>query len=281
MLPPGSVAEVTTRAEGSPPDQAPAPRPPGDGLSQRALAAETVVVVLLAVGMSGLRAFWSLVRSLTAEQSLSSQSAVLNSSRAPGRPWIDLGYQLLSILALLLPAALAVLLVLRDGGRLADIGLVGRRIGRQVLTGLGIAAVIGGIGLAAYLISYAAGTSLTVVPTNLPDVWWRIPVLVLSACANAILEEVVLCGYLLRRLDQLGVSSRTAVLVSASIRGAYHLYQGLAGALGNFLMGLLFGAYAERTGRILPLIVAHAAIDIVAFVGWVLLAGRVDWLPQP
>jgi hypothetical protein len=31
---------------------------------------------------------------------------------------------------------------------------------------------------------------------------------------------------------------------------------------------------------VLPLIVAHALIDIVAFVGYALLDGRVDWLPS-
>ena len=263
------------------PDAAAEPPPAASPLDRRPLAAETVVVVMLAVGTSGLRAAWSLVRSLTADERLSSQAAVLNASRAPGRPWIDLGYQLISALALVLPAVLAMLLIVRDGGRLADIGLVVQRWGRQVLVGLGIAALLGGTGLALYLLSYAAGASLAVVPTTLPDVWWRIPVLVVSACASSVLEEVVLCGYLLRRLDQLGVSSRTAVVVSALVRGAYHLYQGLAGALGNFVMGLLFGAYAQRTGRILPLIVAHAAIDIAAFVGWVLFAGRWDWIPTP
>jgi hypothetical protein len=31
----------------------------------------------------------------------------------------------------------------------------------------------------------------------------------------------------------------------------------------------------------MPLLVAHALIDIVAFVGYVLLAGKVDWVPTP
>jgi hypothetical protein len=29
----------------------------------------------------------------------------------------------------------------------------------------------------------------------------------------------------------------------------------------------------------MPLVVAHALIDIVAFLGYAALAGRVDWLP--
>jgi membrane protease YdiL (CAAX protease family) len=33
-------------------------------------------------------------------------------------------------------------------------------------------------------------------------------------------------------------------------------------------MGLIFGYYFMRTGRLAPLIVAHTAIDVVAFVGY-------------
>jgi membrane protease YdiL (CAAX protease family) len=33
-------------------------------------------------------------------------------------------------------------------------------------------------------------------------------------------------------------------------------------------MGALFGWWFHRTGRVLPLVLAHALIDIVAFVGY-------------
>jgi hypothetical protein len=47
------------------------------------------------------------------------------------------------------------------------------------------------------------GVSLNVVAEHLPAMWWRIPVL-LSAAHDGLLEEVLVVGYLLRRLDQLG-----------------------------------------------------------------------------
>ena len=53
----------------------------------------------------------------------------------------------------------------------------------------------------------------------------------------------------------------------------------LAVLLGNMAMGVLFGWLFLRWGRVMPLIVAHALIDIVAFLGYALLDGRVDWLP--
>jgi membrane protease YdiL (CAAX protease family) len=144
-----------------------------------------------------------------------------------------------------------------------------------------LAAVIGGTGLGLYLAAFHLGANLNVVAENLPDVWWRIPVLLLSAAQNAIVEEVVVVGYLLSRLDRLGVRPSRAIALSAVIRGSYHLYQGAGGFLGNAAMGLIFGFLYRRWGRVTPLIIAHALIDAVAFVGYALLAGHVSWLPRP
>ncbi len=44
-------------------------------------------------------------------------------------------------------------------------------------------------------------------------------------------------------------------------------------------MGLLFGRLFQRTGRVLPLVIAHALIDTVAFVGYVALVGKISWIP--
>lgn len=66
--------------------------------------------------------------------------------------------------------------------------------------------------------------------------------------------------------------------MSALIRGAYHLYQGFGGFLGNLVMGLVFGLVYRRTGRVGPLIVAHTLLDVVAFVGYALLRGHLSWL---
>ena len=67
--------------------------------------------------------------------------------------------------------------------------------------------------------------------------------------------------------------------ISALIRGAYHLYQGFGGFIGNFVMGLLFGWLFRRWGRVGPMVVAHFLIDAVAFIGYATLADRIAWLP--
>lgn len=264
------------------PDPATTPaREPSDGSSALAaslLRIEVVIVVAIAVGVSAARSVLRFIAALTAEASLSSQTATLSSSQAPGRPWIDLGFQLVFICALLLPVALTLYLVHRSNETWSTIGLRFDRLRRDVTLGVGAAAAVGGVGLGGYLLARQADASLTVVPTTLPDVWWRIPILILTSYANAMLEEVVLVGYLGSRIRRLGGSAFAAVGISALVRGLYHFYQGLSGFLGNLVMGAIFATYFQRANRVVPLIVAHTSINIVAFVGYVLVSPHVTWL---
>jgi membrane protease YdiL (CAAX protease family) len=150
---------------------------------------------------------------------------------------------------------------------------------RDLRRGAALAAAIGGAGLGLYLIAYKSGVALNVVAESLPDIWWRIPVLLLSALQNGLLEEVLVTGYLLTRLKKLGVQSWQAVAISATLRGSYHLYQGLGGFLGNAAMGVIFAVLFLRWKRATPMIIAHTLIDAVAFIGYAVLAGHVSWLP--
>jgi membrane protease YdiL (CAAX protease family) len=250
------------------------------GLTRRVLGAEVVVVFAVSLGASGLFALIRFLGDLAEAVPLSSQRAVVVGSFAPDQPWLDLSLQLASILTSLAPVALVVYLLYRSGESLRSIGVDFSRFGRDFALGCVLAAVIGGSGLALYLAAHAAGVNLTVVAADLPDVWWRIPVEILAAVQNAVLEEVLVVGYLLHRLDQMGWSPRSALAVSALLRGSYHLYQGLGGFFGNAVMGLIFGWLYQRWHRTTPLVVAHSLIDAVAFVGYTVLVGHVGWLPR-
>src|SRR5436305_1720060 len=266
----------------SPPAQSP-PAQPLAGLAPppRLQRWEIVVVFAVSLGASGVYALVSLIGSLTAKQSLSKQTATLNGSLAPGRPLLDLIMQLLNITLSLAPVLLVFYLLARAGERPSSIGVDAREPGRDLARGAVLAALIGGSGLALYLIAFHTGVELNVVAENLPDIWWRYPVLLLSALQNATVEEVIVVGYLLSRLDRLGVRPSRAIALSAVIRGSYHLYQGVGGFLGNAVMGLIFGYLYRRWGRVMPLLIAHFLIDAVTFVGYALLAGHVSWLPKP
>ncbi|MBO2451278.1 CPBP family intramembrane metalloprotease [Actinomadura barringtoniae] len=246
------------------------------------LTREVWLVFALSLGAAGVSAFISFVGSATAHKALSHQATALVTDVSPGRPWLGLSWQVFYLAQALVPVALVAHLMGCGGEPMRStlgVDWVPRR--SDLLRGAGVAAVIGGSGLGLYLAARGVGANLTVVPSTLGNVWWRIPVLVLSAIQNAVLEEVIVLGYLLHRLGQFGWPDWRADVTSGAVRGSYHLYQGLGGLAGNMVMGLIFSRLYRRWGRVMPLLVAHALIDIVAFVGSVELAGKVSWLPKP
>jgi membrane protease YdiL (CAAX protease family) len=254
------------------------PRPtvqdPGE---RRLVIVELVIVFTITLGMSGLRSLLSLVDGLLQQQALSEQKVAINVSQATNQV-IDILRQLLSAAQLVAWGALGVYLLWRAGFRLAAVGLDGRRFGRDLGRGVGLAALIGIPGLGLYFLAVALGLNRVVLPTTL-DHWWQFLTLPLAAFGNAFAEEVLVVGYLITRLRQLGLRENSSLLVSAVLRGSYHLYQGFGGFVGNVIMGLVFGRVWQKTNRLWPLVLAHTLLDVVAFVGYAALRGVVSWLP--
>jgi len=251
----------------------------GQGRRRAALRAEVWLVLGVSLGASAVYAAVSLAAKLTAGRPLAEQTATMNTSQAPGRPWLDLTYQLLGILFAVVPALLAVHLLGRDpGGARRILGLDLRRPAFDLASGAGLAALIGIPGLGLYVLAKAADLNTTVVAAALPPVWWAVPVLVLAAVQNAVLEEVVVVGYLMTRLREISMRTGMVVATSALLRGSYHLYQGFGAFVGNVIMGVVFALIFLRTRRVLPLIVAHTILDIVSFVGYALLHDRLGFL---
>jgi membrane protease YdiL (CAAX protease family) len=242
---------------------------------RRALRLEVVLMLAVTFGLSAVTATLQLIDFVL--RGLAGQRVALN----PRRSYfdlIDLGLNLAYLGQLIAWGGLAVYLLWRSGFTPDRIGLGRLRFRPDVLGGLGLAALIGLPGLGLYVVSRALGLSVAVVPTELGDTWWRIPVLLLASFANGWAEEVVVVGFLLTRLRQLNVNPVAAVVASSVLRGAYHLYQGFGAGLGNLAMGLVFGYVWHRTGRLWPLVIAHGVIDAVAFVGYALLAPHLGWL---
>jgi membrane protease YdiL (CAAX protease family) len=239
---------------------------------------EIFAVFAVSLGASALNALLSLIGSLLQKRSLASQQALLVGSLAPNH-WLDLVLQLTGIAENLAPALLVLYLMARSGEPPSTIGLDASQPARDVGRGVVLALLIGGSGLGLYLAAFQLGFNLNVVPENLPAVWWRYPILVLDGIQNGVLEEIVVLGYLLTRLDQLGWSPAAAVVTSAVLRGSYHLYQGFGGFLGNLAMGVIFGVLFLRWRRVTPMMIAHSLIDVTTFIGYAVLHGKVSWLP--
>lgn len=250
------------------------------GDERRGLRNETLLVLGVSLGAS---AIWSLLRiieRMTRAEPLRQQTTAMNNAVTPDRPWLDLAYQLVGIALPLVPVLIALYLMNRlhrpavDASAGRFIGLDRTQPGRDALHGMVLAAVIGIPGLGLYLVAKAIGINTQVSAANLADVWWSAPVLVLAALENAILEEVIMVGYLFTRWRQIAWSWPVVIGVSALIRGTYHLYQGFGGFVGNLAMGVILGLFFLRTRRVMPLVVAHMLLDVVAFVGYTILTAR-------
>ena len=243
--------------------------------TRRLLRTEMAIVLLLSLGQSAIYALLSIIEKLTRPIPLNQQTTSINNSATPDRPWLDLAYQLAWMTFPLVPVALALYLLAKqhrpEEGPWRVMGFDLRRPGFDLAWGFGVFAVIGVAGLAFYVFAVEIGINTQVSTANLAANWWTVPVLVLRAVMNGVLEEVLMIGYLFTRWAQTGGRMWVIVVVSAFIRGGYHLYQGFGGFVGNLVMGLAFGWLYLKIRRVMPLVITHSLLDIVAFVGAPLL----------
>ncbi|MGU3502702.1 CPBP family intramembrane glutamic endopeptidase [Mycobacterium sp. C31M] len=244
-------------------------------LPPRTIRIEILVVLAVTFGLSAYAASLRLIEAVLL--GLAGQTVALNERRSP-IDLIDLGLNIASFVQLVAWGALGLYLLWRTGSGPASIGLGRFRLHPDLTGGLALAALIGLPGLAFYVGARMLGLSAAVEPAEINDTWWRIPLLLAIAFANGWAEEIIVVGFLITRLRQLCFGVGAALLISALLRGTYHLYQGYSAGLGNIVMGLVFGYVWIRTGRLWPLIVAHGLIDAVAFVGYSLAADELDWL---
>ncbi len=242
---------------------------------------EILIVLALSLGKSGVYAVVNLIDKAT-QAPLGSQTTRLNPS-LNSREYFDLTYQLLDIFFTLVPVAL-VLFLLYVSLRSSPFRLLGFDFARwksDILWGFLLFLAMGLGTLGVYAVGRALGVTTAIVPSALDAYWWTVPVLLLSAVRHAVLEEVVVVGWFFDRLRRLSVNSprfsspwfNTAwiVVVSALVRGSYHLYQGIGPFFGNFAMGLVFGIFYVKYRRVMPLVYAHFLLDAVGFVGFALL----------
>jgi uncharacterized protein len=256
----------------------PVPAAPPAGREHYGL--EVVAVLAVSYGFSGLTALLTFIRNEVQTQGhlANAAPAVAVAGSQSTYPWLDIADDLTQVLGGLAAPFLAIVLLLRTpAGRGLGIGL-DRLRSLDVVQGLGFCALIGlpGIGLVWAAHAYGLNTQLAIV--DFPNVWYRVPMLLLNAAQDGIAEEIVVGAFVLTRLRQLGWSDSRALGTAAVLRGSYHLYQGIGGFLGNVVMGLIFGWWFQRTRRVLPLLIAHFLIDAISFIAVVYLRSRIPWI---
>jgi membrane protease YdiL (CAAX protease family) len=241
--------------------------------SRRRLRIEVLIVLGLSLGQSAVYSVVQLLDKMS-QAPLAQGTSTLNRSQST-REYFDLTYQLLDIAFAMVPVLLVFYFLTeqrppghRGQSALAKLGFDLSLPGKDLLQGVGLAALIGIPSLGLYAVGRQLGITTAIIPSALDNYWWTIPVLILSAIRHGIVEEVIVVGYLLNRLGKFGWSVPVAILTSAVLRGSYHLYQGFGPFIGNAVMGAVFAWLYTRTRRVMPLVIAHALLDIVAFVGF-------------
>lgn len=239
------------------------------------LRVEMLIVLAISLGQSAVRAVLSIIEKMTRPEPLSQQTTRINTSATPDRPWLDLAYQVVGVTFPLMPVVLVLFLLAihyrPQEGPFRVMGFDLRRPGFDLAWGFGVFAVIGVAGLAFYLFAVEIGINTQVSTANLAANWWTVPILLARAVMNGVLEEVVMIGYLFTRWAQTGGKMWVIIVVSAVVRGGYHLYQGWGGFIGNLVMGLAFGWLYLKIKRVMPLVITHSLLDIFAFLGAPLL----------
>lgn len=232
------------------------------------LGYEIAIVLGLSLGASAMYSILKLIARLTEETPLAQQTAALNPSQSD-RAWLDASYQLFGILFDLMPVLLVFYLLSLSGRKPFNaLGFTAHEPFRDARRAVSLLLIIGVPGLAVYFLGRELGLTVNIIPAPLESYWWSIPLLILSALRAALVEEVIVIGYLYDRLRWIGWNKWLIIVSTALLRGSYHLYQGIGPFFGNLAMGVVFGWLYTRWGRLTPLVIAHWMLDIASFVGY-------------
>jgi CAAX protease family protein len=80
-------------------------------------------------------------------------------------------------------------------------------------------------------------------------------------------EEFLYRGFAMAAFGRAGLPAWAVVAVTSGLFGLAHLYQGRGGLLGTTLLGLLFGSVRIAYHSLVPVILWHVAVDVIAGIG--------------
>ncbi len=83
-------------------------------------------------------------------------------------------------------------------------------------------------------------------------------------CVNAFFEEMIVRGYLMTEILELGGSGALAIVISVAVQMSYHLYQGFTNGIVLVTIFTVFSIYFWKTRRLAPVVLAHLCVDAYA-----------------
>jgi hypothetical protein len=181
------------------------------------------------------------------------------------QPVVNLVLLILAYLPVASTVPLTLLLLSRTGQGPKVLGMGFPSFSRDVIPGLGIGAMAFACEFIllipfAHLLTEHPGLVNKLSEGHVPK-YYIIYGLILSA-TTALAEEVMVSGYLLTRLHQLGWSDKKSMALSLTLRTSYHVYYGF-----GFLLTVPFGYFNTRSfqkhHKLNRPIVAHFLFDAI------------------
>ncbi len=179
----------------------------------------------------------------------------------------------------LVPVVLVAHIFARTGESMRRIGFDRTRPRFDLSVGLGLAIGAHVAAVGATLAAKALDVPFRpLIGVNADAPTQAIVLLFVVAIVAGITEEVIVTGYVITRLRDLDWSPVRAVVASTLLRASYHLYQGVGGFVANLFGGAVAGLIFIRTKRVMPLVVAHVLIDVIAFLGDFFFGEHLSWM---
>ncbi len=239
--------------------------------SRRRLVVELVIVLAVFPLPYVVSALQSLTAYLLGKGAGSRIPVLFPGHLAAGFPFV-----LLAVLLPLSAAALVLYLISQpggDGGPTA-IGLGGRKLRADLALVLPVFLLCDLVPIAGGgVLLHALGVRGPSPSTGALPAYYDVVYVAMAAVAGVV-EELVVLGYLVTRLEQIGLRPIWVVVIAVSVRGSYHLYYGW-GVLPILLWATVSVLVYRRFRRLAPFVIVHILWDVGLFFVGPFLVGEI------
>jgi membrane protease YdiL (CAAX protease family) len=188
-----------------------------------------------------------------------------------GYSYATIGAALYDLASSLSMMGIIAFIIFASGDSPSMFGMVWPKLVRDILIAAALLAVnwaLGGV-IVDVLNPNSNPDNFDVVPYAYADRPLTFVLAAIGIVVNAAMQEVVYRGYFLSRLTEASASVFWGVLSSSLCFAAVHIYQGTAGILSSFVVGVTCSISVVLTRSLWPAILAHAAHNLMlALISW-------------